>query len=1423
MYETLDRPSLHLCRANPKLTTNVKLVTNGKDIWLDSFGLVGDLSDDRYKAFKVSPLGYYNKDICEFYKGIDADVIYSACQEFDDTVINKRYDEQYETLYWSGCEYISSLEFDESLGILAPLWIGDKLPTRFCVFRVEDPTYRKVDDHNVSEEMSFDIRRDVLNKCVLIKTFDLREGCVFGDYLHRYVSQDGFPTSPLYVNYDESGDSVYYGFSVKNGVFMSVPEHDHKRMFNNDDPIMVSDSYVTDGWRRNRIAVANLLNIQFLFDDDGVEDYSFNRYFGFYCDFVDVSSAKLDMTRTYINGRLYDVYIPDNVVTSDIGGVKLTVVTDAPPPTPAENGMLAVEDKEGGLHSVEEIRGLDAETEESDEELNRKTMLITLREKSTNASLLCGVAPCDIDLYGELRDDTLNSYTILRTTDAAESSNIIITFGMFKYEYDENYEDNYHSWCEEIGTVTSDESAGHGRFKDTGTASDMARGIAEAINGLEMEELSATVGGENGDYVVVSARRVVTTNYGHFCVSVTCEGTAKVYVYPQHAGTTNVAFSNGTTNGYFCTDSLDMSDDEVFLYDEENNYYAKSSDDKRYTKLIKDDSLPAADNPDSMNLVFDRRLSKSANTLSLYSEYHMKVGRLAFVPVFDFDTSFVEHPSTYGKYEGLLKYNADTKTYFSIDNEYDAYGENYNKGTMMVSRTVPFILKWGADGGTDVYNRPYRHNTSSVFGFNSFAPNPYVDSFSKDMFNGDWQYIMSSDVETSGRYIHIDEDTDFDTVVENLLYTGDDRDWFGEYFYDRSSPTEPCKYTSIRRGSSTRMASTFFRGVKVNVCDKDDYTELPSASCRKRYGDTLNGYRFAVASVVYDMKSAERPVIVRNDKHGTITVVLPFMKEIWAERIPTSINEDDDYHRDFEAIAIADVYKTENIYSEERMSASTNENGRLIPLLIGEKGVTYANTHHKINVTEGVVDALKAGDYILFTSANVADGGIYDITPFAAEVVSVSRNSVEYESVDLPQSVWAGDEDNVQNVIGEHGEYNYENTHHILPLNNPMFSHLYLLADAPRLTDIVNKYNDMARYDNVFSAINNIGKSNMRMLHVTADGDKYDTDNGEYTTYITLVPPEYHAKYEYLVCNDGVEYSTNSVQNLGSSMLNRYSCFCAPVMRCVLGAYATGDCGLNTSLGIDAEDAGVIPMLAFHKVNERTSDIYGLVPPQKATYPKSGRFAIGYMEKFNVFRPRWADMYYTRTLSEGDWQYVYGTASMTERKSMFGSVCMHAADTVSVTSFTGYDGGIESYVKKLKISGNSVSFDILGRDILRDTLFARMRGIFNDYIYTPDGFGDVDTTDDDVYEYIDRNLVGLYKISECRIYAQDIRNVNVSRFSVNVGFVDEKPAVSRIPFKRMTDISSTGINANHLDRRYRLTVPSNYRRVLTVEIVFELR
>ena len=304
-----DGVSFSLVRTNPKLTTNTKLMYNGKKIYMESYASSELLNRSTYKNVSVKQNSLFNKDIASFLKGSGSQA-YTVGQKFSNVTISDSYDNQFETLYWCGAEYINSSFYTEEIGFVAPLYLREKLPNYFLIFRLDTPSNYNLnlDENGKVLDSTFDFKSDILDKAVLIKTFDLREGSVLGNYIHNYIEQEGFEfDKSVYVNFSNS-EITYYGINKIDGVLEKKVDNFKNELLRNDNPVFYNDMWFTEGFERNGLIFPYIMNIEYIFDDEafknneGKESYDFARYIGVYCnniefgEFVDFNEIKSGYT-----------------------------------------------------------------------------------------------------------------------------------------------------------------------------------------------------------------------------------------------------------------------------------------------------------------------------------------------------------------------------------------------------------------------------------------------------------------------------------------------------------------------------------------------------------------------------------------------------------------------------------------------------------------------------------------------------------------------------------------------------------------------------------------------------------------------------------------------------------------------------------------------------------------------------------------------------------------------------------------------------------------------------------------------------------------------------------------------------------------------------------------------------------------------
>jgi hypothetical protein len=288
----LDGVSKPLLRTNPKLSTNVKLVVNNDDrIYIESIDATKELASVEYKRWELNPNGDWSQDLYKFFKSSStpADIMYATRSDYSDFTVQDSFDKQIEEVYHYGTTYNYSKLHDEDFRMLAPIWLDKDIPKRFVVFRVNDP----VGELDFDDKTNFNNIQDILKHSQIIKTFDLTDDSSIGKYIRNHVNSESFPKTPIQFNFSKGEKSNFRGIDLGKGGFTSKGEYLHKDFVYTDNPLISSNALITDGFERNKLACANLINLEFLFNDDGASDYTINRYFGLYVNDIDSGYGSL--------------------------------------------------------------------------------------------------------------------------------------------------------------------------------------------------------------------------------------------------------------------------------------------------------------------------------------------------------------------------------------------------------------------------------------------------------------------------------------------------------------------------------------------------------------------------------------------------------------------------------------------------------------------------------------------------------------------------------------------------------------------------------------------------------------------------------------------------------------------------------------------------------------------------------------------------------------------------------------------------------------------------------------------------------------------------------------------------------------------------------------------------------------------------
>lgn len=332
--------SFALLRTNPKLTTNIKLVADSSgDIYLSSIKASRDLAQSSFQKHALSEFGQYNRDVAIFYGKLPKDKRYEVGREHTDLAVSKEYSTQYENLYNYGASFNYTKVYDEQYRIFSPIWLEDRVPQKYVIYRVEDVDFDRSYRDNESGQ-NYRIQ-EMLSKATIVKTFDLTNNSKLGKYLNSHINDPLFPKSHVTFNFELDDPTYFSGIDAMIGGFVKKSDYIDDDYIREDLPEILANNTITSSFERNGIVSANIFNLEFLFDDHDAKDYNIYRYFGLYVDEHIEGEVLVDNVTK--DGMLY--ISGDNRINGDSELIPTEAETNLP--------MLSwVKDKNGEFHHV---------------------------------------------------------------------------------------------------------------------------------------------------------------------------------------------------------------------------------------------------------------------------------------------------------------------------------------------------------------------------------------------------------------------------------------------------------------------------------------------------------------------------------------------------------------------------------------------------------------------------------------------------------------------------------------------------------------------------------------------------------------------------------------------------------------------------------------------------------------------------------------------------------------------------------------------------------------------------------------------------------------------------------------------------------------------------------------------------------------
>jgi hypothetical protein len=938
----LNDSSFGLIRTNPKLSTNIKLIIDSNDnLYLESFNANKELSNSKFKAFKVDPNSNYSRDLFSFYNNgkFPAELAYQVFQKNTDLSVLSEFSAQYEGSYTAGTKIIDSKFYDEELSMFAPMWLNGNLPKYFIILKVDGAV--NVNNYNSETENAglnnaispSKFKQNILDNSTIIKTFDLGENTNIGKYIRNHYKNDNFPASPLEISFRKDELSNWCGISYTNGVMSKRGEIIFEEFITKDKSIIENEYFFTKGFEKHRMICANLLNLQFLFNDNTTEDYKFNRYFGLYVDEIPEGTFKLDSLKFYKNKDSNQVpnlnkVFDQETINSDLKlankkGVKVfakEVDTDYKFPEYNTiknlNSIFYIKNKLNSFYKINvDIPWNNNELILSDKEINIKDLAgLDFNQKT--------YIPATI-----LSSNGYSSYTItINSTDIPQAYNI---------NFYDNLTYNFQVACDSSLTLIGDNNYQY--FSNKGTLNDVAESIAKAINYSSANKFYYQAVAQDNKVIIRS--RVAGDKFN------------KLNIDPDNISSSIIEYEDDTyflKGGTITNNRVKVSSEFISLINI-GDYIESSVGYNKVINIVKNTDEPifsstnaieSFSNSDDYVVVLESNDIKvdTLGKIAVYKVYEIPFGRFSIFPLKDFDFDFfsteysdlnelqseineyntylqstgnelipyakTSHPDVFdfyadgfGKLQPILQPDSDSGAPARIlTNEYDRLNENYTRELCNVSRIIPFINKWVYKDGKDTRNNDYRLNSSSAFGIYNFSPSK--DEFKADAnsYTHEWYYLSKIpnyfdlvDLKNSWSYFNNTINDNLNPIFGNFeLGTFQDitTDNFTNYFIvdnlEHNGTTisldKQVRYTKFSGGDTNRFAETFFRGVKVIIKDRAENTKevnFNTNNIKCNANNRFNGYKFAAILVPNqeDKPSVEIKVI-RNRKWKTITLVI---------------------------------------------------------------------------------------------------------------------------------------------------------------------------------------------------------------------------------------------------------------------------------------------------------------------------------------------------------------------------------------------------------------------------------------------------------------------------------------------------------------------------------------------------------------------
>lgn len=770
---SIDNKSFALLRTNPKLTSNLKLLVNSNgDLFLSSFRANKELSKIEYQKFDIKSTGIYSIDVANFYGKLPLTQRYETLRTSSDITLYSEYEFQYEDQYQYGAIQNTTKLYDEQYKIFAPIWLEKQVPSKFVIYRIEDADYRTDYTEDTVGQNSRIL--ELLKNATIIKTFDLGKSSKIGEYLNTHINDKRFPNSLLTVNFKEDSQSTFNGIDIVNGGFSTKTEQLDRDYVQVDYPEIFSNQTITNGLERNGIISANIVNLEFLFDDYTAENYKIYRYFGIYVDDIDegeFGSVGLDKNgQLSIENNTYKTFYDISQAFGTMG--PLVDIDMFPGSDQFQKPTLQyIKDKSGTFYNIK--NSISKLINPGNPGLNipaKSSYKFLISPDSSNSESFIGYSKNGKKITADLKEPRYKGFIKVTIKDIPSTNDRIFIGDKTEIEISQYNLGDYVVIADPSLTAAR---ANGNRFSNQGSLQQIAIALASAIN--------------NGEIITYKTKVIDTSIIIEEIVDGNKRRQTALGVYTPNL-VDWISIADGESNDVGLTQYIpnvwniwtsiagsSKGQSILVRFSEIGNVqvgeYLKQKDSDNFVRIIEINQDPFE--PEYYRVILDRATKLSNDRLyEVYNEYKTVHGKFAAYDFKDFDFDFystrnsdlgdlvydkikirknnpefistaetplipeyidvLEDVNAQSFYSGLRDIlsgetsNMVVKT--ELLNEYDRLKENSLKETALLSRVVPTICKYELKNASNARNLPYVLNVNEAFGDDNLSPNIELDS-----------------------------------------------------------------------------------------------------------------------------------------------------------------------------------------------------------------------------------------------------------------------------------------------------------------------------------------------------------------------------------------------------------------------------------------------------------------------------------------------------------------------------------------------------------------------------------------------------------------------------------------------------------------------------------------------------------------------